>query len=93
LTNSKYALAPATVSVPKNFDGPSSAEHEPINISLSVTPGAACGRAAGPVAAINKNSMAHNVSLLLNIDSPRQASRLKQTAVPANVRIVGPVDE
>src|SRR5580658_3856675 len=35
----KYAFAPVTVSTPRKCDGPSRAEHDPINISFSDTPG------------------------------------------------------
>src|SRR5260370_26724589 len=42
LVMSKYAFAPFTVSVPRKCDGPSRAEHEPMRISLSVTPVVDC---------------------------------------------------
>jgi hypothetical protein len=35
----KYAFAPVTVSAPRKCDGPSRAEHDPINTSFSDTPG------------------------------------------------------
>src|SRR5713101_705286 len=43
-----------TVCVPRNFDGPSSAEHEPIKISLSVTPATPCACAGKE--AVNANT-------------------------------------
>src|SRR5712691_1631037 len=43
-----------TVCVPRNFDGPSSAEHEPIKISLSVTPATPC--ACTGIEAVNANT-------------------------------------
>src|SRR5258708_37779352 len=42
LVMAKYAFAPFTVSLPRNCDGPSRAEHEPMRISLSVTPVVDC---------------------------------------------------
>src|SRR2546423_3346945 len=46
----KYALAPVVVSIPSAREGPSSAEHEPITTSFSVTPGTPCARAGKPLA-------------------------------------------
>src|SRR5713101_3726331 len=44
LITRKYVEAPSTVCVPRNWEGPSRAEHEPIVTSLSVTPGVPCAR-------------------------------------------------
>src|SRR5262249_10140441 len=45
----KYASAPLICCVPSACDGPSSAEQDPITISLAVTPGTVCASNEGKV--------------------------------------------
>src|SRR5579862_3866961 len=46
-TRLKYALAPATICIPRKDDVPDSALHEPILMLSGVTPGSFCAQAEG----------------------------------------------